>query len=33
MQVNMVLEELRVLHLDLQTAEGDSFPQAAKKRL
>jgi hypothetical protein len=23
MQADMVLEELRVLHLDLQTAEGD----------
>jgi hypothetical protein len=29
----MVLEELRVLHLDLKEAEGGCLPQAVRKRL
>jgi hypothetical protein len=29
----MVLEELRVVHSDLQTAEEDCLPQVAKRRM
>jgi hypothetical protein len=33
MQTDMLLEELRVLHLDLKAAGEDSLPQAIRKRL
>jgi hypothetical protein len=32
-QADMELEKLRVLHVDLQTAEGDCLVQAARRLL
>jgi hypothetical protein len=33
MQADMVLEELRVLHLDPQASESGCLPQTARRRL